>query len=198
MSIFVTLTCPSCGAKLQIGNELERFACAHCGNEHMVKREGGLISIIPILEHLQKVELSVDKTASELAIQRIKEEGAKLRKASWEYIMNDLTQNPSLLTMIAGKQKPCATWFFNTSTKIENLGFQRKKIKFTVEEREVCEIIWNMSSQEIQQVIDFLPSRWNGKNLEEITAFGEKVLFFTKKVEALRVELDKHREIVSL
>jgi len=44
---FVTLTCPSCGGKLQITQDIDHFACAHCGTEHTVRRSGGTISLAP-------------------------------------------------------------------------------------------------------------------------------------------------------
>jgi predicted RNA-binding Zn-ribbon protein involved in translation (DUF1610 family) len=42
---FVTLTCPTCGGKLQIGDGVDRFVCMHCRNEHLVKRHGGAIIV---------------------------------------------------------------------------------------------------------------------------------------------------------
>lgn len=36
MADFVSLTCPSCNGKLQIGQELDRFACGYCGTEFVV------------------------------------------------------------------------------------------------------------------------------------------------------------------
>lgn len=74
MPDFVTLSCPSCGTRLQISNELSRFACSHCGNEHVVKRSGGIVSLDPVVEQLKNVRTGVDKTASELAIKRLKDE----------------------------------------------------------------------------------------------------------------------------
>jgi protein-arginine kinase activator protein McsA len=74
MNDFITLTCPSCGGKLQITSDIERFACAHCGNEHHVKRSGGIISLVPLVTELRKVQVGVDRTASELAIKRLREE----------------------------------------------------------------------------------------------------------------------------
>jgi hypothetical protein len=71
MADFVTLTCPTCGGKLQITNDVERFACGYCGNEHIVKRSGGIVSLSPVVEGLSKVQAGVDKTASELAIVRL-------------------------------------------------------------------------------------------------------------------------------
>lgn len=37
MPDFVTLSCPTCGGQLQITKDIERFACGHCGNEHIVR-----------------------------------------------------------------------------------------------------------------------------------------------------------------
>jgi predicted RNA-binding Zn-ribbon protein involved in translation (DUF1610 family) len=35
MAEFITLSCPSCGGKLQVSEDLDQFACAHCGTEHL-------------------------------------------------------------------------------------------------------------------------------------------------------------------
>jgi hypothetical protein len=71
MPDFVTLTCPSCGGKLQITNDINRFACSYCGAEHIVRRSGGIVSLAPVVAALQRVQAGVDKTASELAITRL-------------------------------------------------------------------------------------------------------------------------------
>ena len=89
MSDITNLTCPSCGGKLQITPDIDRFACGHCGNEHIVKRGGGIISLAPVVEGLKEVRSGVDKTASELAIKRLQKEVASLtdqrtrQQASW-------------------------------------------------------------------------------------------------------------------
>ena len=77
---FITLSCPSCGGKLRITNDMDRFACSHCGNEHIVRRSGGTVSITPVVEGLRKVQSGVDKTASELAIVRLKQEIEELEE----------------------------------------------------------------------------------------------------------------------
>lgn len=46
----------------------------YCGTEYQVKREGGIVALTPIVEEIRKVSVSTDKTASELAIVRLKEE----------------------------------------------------------------------------------------------------------------------------
>jgi len=78
MTAFVTLSCPSCGSKLQVTNDLDRFACGACGNEHVVRRTGGIVSLAPVVEGLLEVKISVDKTASELAIPRLEKEIGQL------------------------------------------------------------------------------------------------------------------------
>ncbi|MBE3067272.1 MAG: hypothetical protein IMZ73_07575 [Chloroflexi bacterium] len=55
MPDLVTLSCPSCGGKLNITNDIERFACGHSGREHVVKRAGGIVSLSPVVEALKKV-----------------------------------------------------------------------------------------------------------------------------------------------
>lgn len=70
-SEFITLSCPSCGGKLQITSDIERFACTYCGNEQVVRRGGGIVSLAPVMEGLQKVQASSDRVGAELAIQRL-------------------------------------------------------------------------------------------------------------------------------
>jgi primosomal protein N' len=74
MADFVTLSCPSCGGKLEVTHDIDCFACAHCGREHMVKRTGGTVSLSPVVDAMRKVEVGVDKTAAELAIVRLQKE----------------------------------------------------------------------------------------------------------------------------
>ena len=80
MADFITLTCPSCGSKLQLTNDIEHFSCASCGNEHIVRRSGGIVSLAPVVDQIQKVQVGVDKTASELAIKRLSTEIEDLQK----------------------------------------------------------------------------------------------------------------------
>lgn len=71
MADFITLSCPSCGGKLQITNDVERFSCSYCGTEQIVKRSGGIVSLAPVMEGLQKVQASTDRVGAELAIARL-------------------------------------------------------------------------------------------------------------------------------
>ena len=45
MNDLITLTCPSCGGKLQVNPNATTLVCQHCGSEHLVRREGGIISL---------------------------------------------------------------------------------------------------------------------------------------------------------
>jgi DNA-directed RNA polymerase subunit RPC12/RpoP len=74
MPDFITLACPSCGARLEITNDLDRFACSHCGQEHIVQRKGGIISLSPVIGAINQVQKGVDRTAAELALQRLPKE----------------------------------------------------------------------------------------------------------------------------
>ena len=80
MADFVSLTCPSCQGKLQIGRDLEGFACSYCGTEYVVNRGGGVVSLSPVVDGLKRVERGVDRTASELAIARLQNDVDKLLK----------------------------------------------------------------------------------------------------------------------
>ena len=64
----INLTCPNCGAAIEVTEDLDRFACSYCGKEVLVKRAGGAVSLKPVLEQVRDGAV---RTASELAIQRL-------------------------------------------------------------------------------------------------------------------------------
>lgn len=78
----VTLTCLSCGGKLEITKDIDRFACAHCGTEHIVRRGGGIVSLDLVLDELAEIEAKVNRTASKVAIGQLEEEIEELEKES--------------------------------------------------------------------------------------------------------------------
>jgi len=97
MNDFITLTCPSCGGKLEITEDIQQFACAHCGTEHRVNRSTSIVTLSPLVASIKKVQTGVDKTASELAIKRLKDEIATLEK---EYTENYGTRSGLITRMI--------------------------------------------------------------------------------------------------
>jgi len=74
MPDFVTLSCPTCGGRLQITKDIERFACGHCGNEHLVSRGGGIVTLSPVVEGLKRIERGTDRIAAEVALNRLTQE----------------------------------------------------------------------------------------------------------------------------
>jgi hypothetical protein len=103
MADFVTLTCPSCGGKLQITSDLDRFACGYCGTEQVVRRGGGVVSLAPVVEGLKQVQVGVDKTASELAIRRLREDIAELEEqVEAARTPSFFSTGPGLVTIVAG------------------------------------------------------------------------------------------------
>jgi predicted RNA-binding Zn-ribbon protein involved in translation (DUF1610 family) len=82
----IPLKCPSCAAKLDIASDMEQFACGFCGTTLMVRRAGGTISLRTVTDAISKVQAGTDKTASELAIQRLDTEriGLAARRAEIE------------------------------------------------------------------------------------------------------------------
>ncbi len=78
-SPFVMLNCPNCGGKLEVHNDIDRFACSHCGSEMLVERRGGTVSLQRVTEAIAKVQVGTDKTAAELAIVRYERRLQELR-----------------------------------------------------------------------------------------------------------------------
>ena len=70
----VRLECTGCGASLDITPNLEVFSCGYCGARQMVRRSGGSVSLKPLEEAISRVQRGTDRTASELAVPRLKEE----------------------------------------------------------------------------------------------------------------------------
>ena len=85
MAEFVSLTCSSCGGKLQIPASVSQFACGYCGTEFTVNRGGGIVSLDPVVDGLKRVERGVDKTASELAMVRLQRDADALTQ-QWQEV----------------------------------------------------------------------------------------------------------------
>ncbi|NMC86137.1 MAG: zinc-ribbon domain-containing protein [Anaerolineaceae bacterium] len=98
-SDFITLSCPNCGGKLQITPDIERFACQYCGYEHIVRRNGGIVSLEPVVRVMQNIDANInlvgvgvnrlgassEKQIAEQTIARLKTEIAELNKQTGSY-----------------------------------------------------------------------------------------------------------------
>ena len=92
MSDFMSLSCKSCGAKLDITEDIDRFACSYCGTEQIVKRSGGLVALQVEAEDITRIRGGIDRTAAELAIPRLKQEIHDLKntKSSYTSTLNQM------------------------------------------------------------------------------------------------------------
>jgi predicted RNA-binding Zn-ribbon protein involved in translation (DUF1610 family) len=45
MESAVKLTCLKCNNRFEIDEDVEQFACSHCGTEYIVKRSGGMVRL---------------------------------------------------------------------------------------------------------------------------------------------------------
>jgi predicted RNA-binding Zn-ribbon protein involved in translation (DUF1610 family) len=70
----IKLGCVSCGANLEISQQMNRLACGFCGTQQVVERSGGAIHLRGVSEAIAKVQVGTDKTAAELAIVRLTKE----------------------------------------------------------------------------------------------------------------------------
>jgi predicted RNA-binding Zn-ribbon protein involved in translation (DUF1610 family) len=75
MSDFITFACPSCGGQLEVDKDSGRVVCGYCGNEHVIRRTETL-----------------DRTASELAIDRIQKEIQALKNSRYALISQPETE----------------------------------------------------------------------------------------------------------
>jgi ribosomal protein S27E len=75
---FIKLKCANCGAKLDVYDDMERFACASCGTEIEVQRRGGTVVLKAAAEDSRKMNVGADKAAADLDLVRLKEEAQLL------------------------------------------------------------------------------------------------------------------------
>jgi ribosomal protein S27E len=83
---FIPLNCQSCGAKLEVYDDMTRFACGYCGVELLVERRGGTVVLKAVTEAIQKVQIGTDKTAAELALPRLERELLELQASRSKYV----------------------------------------------------------------------------------------------------------------
>jgi DNA-directed RNA polymerase subunit RPC12/RpoP len=83
----INLNCANCGARLEIHDDMERFACGHCGTQMVVQRRGGTVALRAVTEAIQKVQMGTDKTAAELALVRFEKE-LRIARTRQEYLVS--------------------------------------------------------------------------------------------------------------
>lgn len=68
----LSLKCVNCGAGLEVKQDISDFACGYCGIQQQVERSGGIVSLRRVEEALDDVKLGTNRTASELAVARLR------------------------------------------------------------------------------------------------------------------------------
>ncbi|MGC4053144.1 MAG: hypothetical protein QM757_27900 [Paludibaculum sp.] len=71
---FIPLSCENCGGRLEVYEDMTRFACAHCGSEMIAEHRGHTVILKSVQDAIRKVQAGTDKTAAELAIIRLRQE----------------------------------------------------------------------------------------------------------------------------
>ncbi len=79
-----SLSCPSCGAHLKVGDSVDTFACSYCGANVKVEHGGGIVSLHLLTDEVRGVRVGTDRTAAELAIVRLTKELATLEDEAEE------------------------------------------------------------------------------------------------------------------
>jgi predicted RNA-binding Zn-ribbon protein involved in translation (DUF1610 family) len=74
MTNTLILTCHTCGSRLEVAPEIERFACAHCGSEWVVRRSGGVVALASAAE----------ETASRSRVAELRSEIEDLQEDLWQ------------------------------------------------------------------------------------------------------------------
>jgi hypothetical protein len=121
MPDLITLTCPTCGAKLKLGQDIHLVYCTSCGNEHLVQRGDGSIYLAPMAANVAQIRTGVDKTAAELAIVRIEKElqTAVQEHDEIENTVRQLARNKADAITNNG----CATLFYIAVAALSLVGF---------------------------------------------------------------------------
>jgi hypothetical protein len=101
----LNLKCPNCSGNLEISEEMISFACGYCGASQLVERKGGTVSLKLFADAISKVQIGTDRTAAELAIQRIKGEMLQANQ-TFELLedakQEELGKNYSYYSTVAG------------------------------------------------------------------------------------------------
>ena len=179
MDDFITLTCTSCGGKLEITTDIERFACAHCGTEHLVKRGGGIVSLAPVIEIIRGIKDGTDKTASELAVARIKDDISRI-----EYKMNALIDGK----IASAPMYRFCRYGFQALGKLNfwNVGFATDKM--------LEKIMRGLTANELAELLEYSKKKFYIKVAVE---WLQNYKDFAEQLVELRVQLNKHYDVVN-
>lgn len=188
MPDFISLTCPTCGGKLQITNNIERFACGYCGNEHLVRRSGGMVTIEPVIEGLKKIQEGTDKTASELAIQRLQKQIDEDR-GLMQYYLFGRPYDDNL------KNKRLGLWYCLAELVKPRGGklANGTKASLWMKGDNQGSVIANASDAELEEAVNFVSTQ---KKSADLIKYIQQVLNTRRRLKQEQEELMYHEAIV--
>lgn len=96
------LSCVNCSAPLDVGDDLERFACMYCGTTQIVQRAGGTVALKKVESAIHAVQRGTDRTAAELAIPRLNKE---LAEAQTERLLALKAEKEKMAKAYSGRTK---------------------------------------------------------------------------------------------
>ncbi len=188
MANYITLSCPTCGGQLGITDDINRFACTHCGPEHLVKRALGIEAIEPIVHGLEEIQPGTDRTASELAIRRLKGDIAdynrQIEKLAEDILRQDFGNE---LMRLYGEKR---------LTFIDGMKLNKNDPDHI---DRVVKLYKEINDIDLQVLID---NYWNGVLLK--TNKKKEIFYKLKKISVLKLknteiqqEINKHVDILS-
>ena len=75
---YITLNCANCAAKLDVYDDIERFACGSCGTEIEVQRRGGTVVLKTVAEASLPTHVGSGQAAADLNLVPLMEEARLL------------------------------------------------------------------------------------------------------------------------
>jgi hypothetical protein len=175
----ITLSCPSCGGKLQISNDIEQFACGYCGSEHIVMRDGGIVALKPLVDGLGKIQSDTNRIVSELAIPRLKTEIEDLKAKVWEIILHGFSEKRKGMNYAYGFYQ-CLRRYLKT---------KGRKIKFSPLDEEEAKLLYSASIQELEGALEFTDQL-------EVRDFGQKIVNARKQIIEAQIQLQQYKKNV--
>jgi hypothetical protein len=189
MPDFVTLTCPTCGGKLEITDDIERFACGYCGCEHVVRRGGGIVALIPIADDIKGIKTGVDKTSAELGIIRLRNEIDEMDTLIAKAIENFFYQFE--------EQGSRTGLVFEVGYSIELLFGKKENVKFKSKEIKVR--INAINRDDINFLVRSLPQFNNFPRFKESVTFQVFLSELNRLQQIIRnIENNRHQKKVQL
>ena len=103
----IKLSCKSCGAKLELTEDVDRFSCGFCGNEFLVERKGGMVVLKDVHESLKRIEQTSEAAcentqvlADQVRLPKMKKKILELEQERDGIDLQPLMENPEYVVAV--------------------------------------------------------------------------------------------------